>query len=342
MAAHVINFSFDDEPPSEAGSSAKIARIDSNDNSTCFLESLRDSTTSHNLTARICKRNQYPANLFFGILIDTGCSRSSSGGLDQYRAYRRHVGQHESIDRTKTAFCNFGIGGTSSIGVATIAFPVNNVILKFSLHIINSDLPILLSLADMDRLRVHYNNLADKLYHVPTGYFARISRIFGHPFLCWNPINHCFSTEAKLRRLHKRFGHPHADKLYNVLKRSELPDVDSKTREILEGIKRKCLQCQRYVQAPRRFKFNLREDKEFNHTIFVDIFYIDGRPILHVVDESTRYQAARWLPKISADAVWRALRMCWIDVYLGHPDFITHDAGKQFMARVFQSNSEML
>lgn len=34
--------------------------------------------------------------------------------------------------------------------------------------------------------------------------------------------------------------------------------------------------------------------------------------------------------------------MCWIFVFLGPLDLITHDAGKQFMDRVFWSNSEML
>lgn len=65
-------------------------------------------------------------------------------------------------------------------------------------------------------------------------------------------------------------------------------------------------------------------------------------PILHVVDEATRYQAARWLKNVSTDAVWHALRMWWIDVYLGPPNIIVHYAGKQFMSRVFQSNSGML
>ncbi len=33
---------------------------------------------------------------------------------------------------------------------------------------------------------------------------------------------------------------------------------------------------------------------------------------------------------------WDQLRLCWIDIYFGPPDFITDDAGKQFMAREFK------
>ena len=45
---------------------------------------------------------------------------------------------------------------------------------------------------------------------------------------------------------------------------------------------------------------------------------------------------------MSAEEVWTALRLCWIDVYLGPPDTIAHNAGKNFMARAFQQNSEFM
>lgn len=63
--------------------------------------------------------------------------------------------------------------------------------------------------------------------------------------------------------------------------------------------------------------------------------YIDNIPILHVVDEATRYQAARWLQNVTAKHTWDTLRLCWIDVYLGPPDYIHHNAGKNFVSREF-------
>jgi hypothetical protein len=44
-----------------------------------------------------------------------------------------------------------------------------------------------------------------------------------------------------------------------------------------------------------RFKFVLKDDQDtdFNHFIFVDVMYIDGNLILHIIDEATRFQAAR-------------------------------------------------
>lgn len=62
---------------------------------------------------------------------------------------------------------------------------------------------------------------------------------------------------------------------------------------------------------------------------------------MYVVDEPSRYQASHCLPNVTADFVWRALQMCWIDIYLGPPDIVIHHAGKQFIARVFQANAEL-
>jgi len=34
--------------------------------------------------------------------------------------------------------------------------------------------------------------------------------------------------------------------------------------------------------------------------------------------------------------------MCWIDVYLGPPNVVAHDAGKNLIARAFQLNANMM
>jgi hypothetical protein len=47
----------------------------------------------------------------------------------------------------------------------------------------------------------------------------------------------------------------------------------------------------KYGRSPGRFKFTLREDLDFNHSVYVDIMYINGSPVLHIIDEATRYQA---------------------------------------------------
>ncbi|KAI0993522.1 hypothetical protein K3495_g14662 [Podosphaera aphanis] len=60
------------------------------------------------------------------------------------------------------------------------------------------------------------------------------------------------------------------------------------------------------------------------------------KPVLHIIDEATRFQAARWLKDISSQTVWNTLRACWIDTYLGPPDIVSHDAGTQFVSNEFR------
>jgi len=199
----------------------------------------------------------------------------------------------------------------------------------------------------MESLGVYLNNLTNSLV-TPNGTVPVVRR-FGHLFLLWDESlftyvvesldqNPCFFTDAELQRLHRRFGHPSVNRLQKVLNRAG-HDIDV---HALEHLTKYCEHCQRHGKSPGRFKFNLRDDVSFNQSIIVDIMYINGKPVLHVVDKGTRYQAGRWLRNITAKHTWDVLRACWIDTYLGPPDQITHDAGKNFISREFNQYANSL
>ncbi|RAL58472.1 hypothetical protein DID88_005176 [Monilinia fructigena] len=149
----------------------------------------------------------------------------------------------------------------------------------------------------------------------------------------------CYLTDIEIRRLHRRFGHPSAYKFHRVLQRAGYDYIAQKD---LDNLTKLCEHCQKHGKSPGRFKFNLREDAEFNHSIIVDVMYINGKPVLHIVDEGTRFQAAQWLDNVSAKHTWDKLRMCWIDTYIGPPDYIVHDAGKNFVAKEFIDSADAM
>jgi hypothetical protein len=64
--------------------------------------------------------------------------------------------------------------------------------------------------------------------------------------------------------------------------------------------------------------------------------YIENHLILHVIDDVTRFQAAKWLQNLIAKHTWKMLRICWIDVYLDSSDHILTDADKNFASREFR------
>ena len=107
----------------------------------------------------------------------------------------------------------FGVGVASSIGTAYVYTPVGGV----EFHVVEASTPFLLSLADMDRLRVYYDNIRDVL--VTGTKEVPVVRRFGHAFLLSNSSlqsyliesfeqNPCYLTDTELQRLHHRFGHP--------------------------------------------------------------------------------------------------------------------------------------
>ena len=140
-----------------------------------------------------------------------------------------------------------------------------------------------------------------------------------------------FYTTAQLRNFHHQFAHLSDGKLYNLLKKAGLEAVEAQTLETLEKITAECEPCQRIRNAPLRFKVAMgHEDIRFNSRVYIDIMYLDGRPVLHIVDKSTRFSAARFLTKMTTDAVWEAIVLCWSSVYTGLPQWIMVDEGAQF------------
>ncbi|KAE8549770.1 hypothetical protein EYB25_008294 [Talaromyces marneffei] len=290
---------------------------------------------------------RYSTNTFIGVLVDTGAAEHSTAGYPQYLAYRR-TARNVILDTSTAgqAAIRFGPGESiKSIGSIDVPTPVGDV--RF--HIIEVMTPFLLSIKDMDRLGIYFDNTKNVLVGPKPGMTTPISRRFGHPFLIWDhslksyltesfDTDTCFLTETELRRLHRRFGHPSVEKLRKLLVRAG-HDVDT---EALKHIRKFCHHCQIYGQSPGRFRFTVRDDVSFNHSIIVDIMYINGKPVLHVVDEATRFNAARWLENISAKATWTALRIMWIDTYLGPPDFIVTDAGKNFTSKEFSRDASSM
>lgn len=126
-----------------------------------------------------------------------------------------------------------------------------------------------------------------------------------------------------------------------LLRRADLDKVSEETRRTLEHISRFYNACQTFAARPGRLKFTLRDDAQFNSTIYVHLFWIYKKMFLHVFYEATRYQAALWVPSASAGNLWQALRLCLIDVYIYLPDVTAHDAGKNVLAESLQRNADL-
>lgn len=87
---------------------------------------------------------------------------------------------------------------------------------------------MLLSISNMDRPDIFYNKIPKKLVHVQFSLDTDVACHRGHLYLQWNELIVFHFTFAGLRRLHRQFGHPHVDKLVNLLKFADISSVKKK------------------------------------------------------------------------------------------------------------------
>ena len=280
---------------------------------------------------------RYSENVFCGIMPDTGAADVSTAGKAQVRALQQ-LDSSVQVDYSTAGqhIIHFGKGSVISLGTITVQTPVGSI----TFQVVPTNTPFLFCIADMDTLRVKFDNLENVLIQGDTR--VPIVRKWGHPWLLLHQLEKSVAwshlTESELRQLHRRFGHPSVHRLLRVLQRAG-HEVEVK---LIEHLTKFCHYCQMNQKSPGRFKFNLKDDYEFNFSIVIDIMYLSGKPVLQVVDSSTSFQAARFLKDMSARNTWDTLRLCWIDVYLGPPDQIVHDAGKNFSSAEFRQQAKAM
>jgi hypothetical protein len=268
---------------------------------------------------------------------DTGAAGVSTAGEPQFKALQR-IDDSVQLD-TSTAgehTIRFGKGSAVNLGTASVCTPIGTI----DFYVVPTNTPFLLCLADMDKLGVKLDNLSNTL--VQGQKRIPIVRKWGHPWLLLDrekSIAWSHLTEPELRQLHRRFGHPSAQRLTRILQKAG-HDGESKAIEALTKV---CHQCQMHQTPPGRFRFSIKgEDIAFNASVIIDVLYLSNRPVLQVVDEATAFQAARFLRDMSARNAWDTLRLCWIDVYLGPPDQIVHDAGTNFASTEFRQHARSM
>jgi hypothetical protein len=282
--------------------------------------------------------DRYSSETFQGIMPDSGAAGVSTAGEPQFIALRKLLPMLK-LDTTTAGKhkIKFGKGEAVSQGTINVDTPIGLI----TFHVVPANTPFLFCLQDMDKLGVKLDNLQNVLIQGEN--IVPIVRKWGHPWmllqhqeeaLAWSHL-----TETELRQLHRRFGHPSVRRLIDILQRAGYNDVK---QQAIEHLTKYCHYCQLHGRAPGRFRFTLKDDYEFNYCIIIDVMYLDSKPVLHVVDEATAFQAARFLRDMSAKTTWEALRVCWIDVYQGPPDIIVSDAGKNFASEEFRQHASSL
>jgi hypothetical protein len=126
--------------------------------------------------------DRYTFEVFYDIMIDSDASTRSTAGYDQYLAFKKiNTDSSADLNSVKADAVNvqFGIESTPSVGSVTIDISFGLV----EFHVIKTDTSFLLSLADMNRFKVYFNNIENILFMIIKNRDLSVIRRFGHEFL---------------------------------------------------------------------------------------------------------------------------------------------------------------
>jgi hypothetical protein len=107
-------------------------------------------------------KSRYSLDVFKGIIINTGASTKSTTGLGQFQALQYITPTIELELDTFTrgqVTVQFSVGSATLISTTNVCTPVGQV----EFYVVNTSTPFLLYLADIDKLRVYYDNIRDVL-----------------------------------------------------------------------------------------------------------------------------------------------------------------------------------
>lgn len=103
--------------------------------------------------------------------------------IKQHLSYCYETGRNRHIESSRAALCHFAIDTIRSSRVAKFDFPLNSLLVSFEVHIVNKDVPVLLSIDYMDSLSIYLNNLENRLVHPGSGSSWRIVPLCSHPYV---------------------------------------------------------------------------------------------------------------------------------------------------------------
>jgi hypothetical protein len=87
--------------------------------------------------------------------------------------------------------------------------------------------------------------------------------------------------------------------------------VDAIKRADIKHIICKCIICECFGSKPLHPRAAIPSGVKFNETVDIDVFYIDGHPVLSALCAGTRYKAAGFMDCEGTEDLWDTLQWIW-------------------------------
>lgn len=130
-------------------------------------------------------------------------------------------------------------------------------------------------------------------------------------------------TTNELHHINRSFGHPSLKATAELLKNAKWGSLQNETKVSLKEIEMECTPSRHTRTKSRNFKLAIRSKAiKFNHHLRVDTMFIDERPVVHIVDESTHFPAARFIQNQNTSTIRKSIQQMWYLTYIRLLDHI--------------------
>lgn len=198
-------------------------------------------------------------------------------------------------------------GGTRarSLGTIIVRIPTpSRGYIEIQVDVVRPNIPLLIGLDALDKFGLYVNNVRNLLVHDNYGWGTSLERSNGYVYFKWGG-NDILFTIWELKKMHLGFYHPSTEKLFNLIRSANLSDATPRTQDLLQHISYQCKFCQFHAPGPLRFTATIPGKIVFNLCVILDLMWIIGKPVLHIVDSDTHYSAARFVTGESTEDVWQ-------------------------------------
>ena len=262
-------------------------------------------------------------------VIDTGASKSVAG----YNWLKCYEDDSEQRLKRYRAEMSFRFGDQTVFCTEKVELPIKmndeQADLKLEIYLVETDIPLLISLETMKECEMSIDFKRD-LLKIGDQSKQLILTEKGHYVLPLLDIH--FNKSGKQKptgmRIHRVFGHASAAKIIETLKSTN--DYSEELGAALKKIDESCDFClkqKRHVSIPKTAAVYTQD---FNELVCVDLKEINGIITLQIIDSLTRFALGGVVKNKSGPVVTNCFIVTWIGIF-GPPLKLLSDVGGEFV-----------
>ena len=288
-------------------------------------------------------------------VLDSGASKTVCG-LEWYNCYRDSLDENlmkELKEYPSETIFRFGVGKLKASKMVHLPVMFCDKKVKLEVHVVDTDIPLLLSLKTMKTMGLQINFETDEvildgegfdLGTTSTGHYTLTlsKNLENTPEVYLNAVSECEKSKKldiknKALKLHRRFAHANSKRIIGLLRNAGKSDAELELE--LEKLQKSCDFCLKHQRASPRPNVCLPLASEFNELIAMDLKKIKGEWVLHCIDYLTRFSAAHAVKGHDPDEVMEKFFTIWISMF-GPPQRILSDNGGEFQGEKWESLCE--